>query len=123
MIIQNIHSTPQPKETSSRIGDAAPHVGAEAANANPSSSVKDETGQPSTEQLRNAAKTIDQAMQESNHSLEIEFSVDSDTKKTVVRVVNTKTGELVRQIPSKEILAIARSIDQFQHGLLLSQKA
>jgi flagellar protein FlaG len=83
----------------------------------------DETQQPSPEQLKKAADNINRAMQQANQNLEFEFTMDTDTKKTVVKVVDKKTGELVRQIPSEETVAIARSIDQFQRSLLLNQKA
>jgi flagellar protein FlaG len=39
-----------------------------------------------------------------------------------VRVVDTVTGEVIRQVPSEELLAISRSIDKLQ-GLLLRQEA
>ena len=77
--------------------------------------------QASVEELKRAVATINQAMQQSDRNLE--FSVDSDTKKTVVRVVDTSTGELIRQVPTEAALAISRSIDQFQQGLLLNQEA
>ncbi len=77
--------------------------------------------QASAEELKSAVAVINQAMRQSNHSLE--FSVDTDTHQTVVRMVDTSTGELIRQFPSAATLAISRSIDQFQKGLLLTQKA
>lgn len=40
------------------------------------------------------------------------FSVDQDTGRTVIRVLDASTGELVRQIPSKEIMALAKNLDQ-----------
>jgi flagellar protein FlaG len=77
--------------------------------------------QVSVEELKSAVATINQAMRQSNHSLE--FSVDTDTHRTVVKMVDTGTGELIRQFPSETALAISRGIDQFQQGLLLEQKA
>lgn len=76
---------------------------------------------PSVEELKNAVAEINQVMRQANQALE--FSVDSETHRTVVRMVDTSTGELLRQIPSEETLAISRGIDQFQQGLLLKQKA
>jgi flagellar protein FlaG len=72
-----------------------------------------EAVQPSTspEQLKAAVDNINKAMQQSNHSLE--FSVDSHTKTAVVKMIDTKTGDLITQYPSKEVLAIAQSIDEF----------
>jgi flagellar protein FlaG len=82
---------------------------------------KTDPQQASVAELNSAVATINQAMQQSNHDLE--FSVDTDTKRTVVRMVDTSTGELIRQFPSDAALAISREIDQLQQGLLLKQKA
>lgn len=77
--------------------------------------------QPSPEALQHAVAAINLALQQSNQS--IEFSVDSNTHRTVVRMVDTSTGELIRQFPSEATLAISRGIDEFQRGLLLTNKA
>lgn len=74
-----------------------------------------------SEQLSNAVSNINQAMRLSNRNLQ--FSVDPDTKMTVVKLTDTDTGEVIRQFPSEEALAIAHSIDHFQQGLLLKQQA
>ncbi|MGE4337477.1 MAG: flagellar protein FlaG [Pigmentiphaga sp.] len=50
------------------------------------------------------------------------FSIDEDTGKTVVKVVDSSTDEVIRQIPSEEIITIAKALDNLQ-GLLLKQKA
>jgi uncharacterized FlaG/YvyC family protein len=38
---------------------------------------------------------------------ELTFVLDRLAKKAIVRIVNKKTGELIRQIPSKEVLRLA----------------
>lgn len=57
----------------------------------------------------------------------LQFSIDEDTGRTVVRVVDTSTKEVIRQIPSEEVLAIAKALDQEsgakKSGVLLKQKA
>lgn len=73
------------------------------------------------ETLDNAVVTLNQAMQQSNQALE--FSVDTEANRTVVRMVDTSTGELIRQFPSEAALAISRDIAELQQGLLLKQKA
>lgn len=75
----------------------------------------------STETLQSAVAKLNQVMRASNQSLE--FSVDSNTHRTVVRMVDTATGELIRQFPSEATLAISRGIDEFQRGQLLTDKA
>jgi flagellar protein FlaG len=77
--------------------------------------------QASVEELKSAVMAINQAMQQSNQALE--FTVDTDTERTVVKMVDTSTGELIRQYPTEATLAISRGIEQFQQGLLLTQKA
>lgn len=81
------------------------------------------TQPPSFGELKSAISVVNRILQQSNHSLE--FSVDSSTKKPVVKLVDTETGELITQYPSDAMLAISRSIDEFQQqqGLLLTNKA
>ena len=122
MLIQNVSNavqTPQPVRLSS---DGGPKV-ADAVQAQPAV-VKTEPQQPSAAQLKSAVDSINQAMRKANMSTEL--SIDSSTKKPVVKMMDAETGELIRQFPSEEVLAIASSIDQFlefQQGMLLKTKA
>jgi len=68
-------------------------------------------------QVQRAAAAIDERI--TTIAPNLRFSVDSDTGKTVVKVVDISTGETIRQMPSEEVLAISRSIDRLQ-GLLLN---
>ncbi len=65
--------------------------------------------------------SINQAMSEM--SSDIQFSLDEDSNKTIIKIVDQKTKEVLRQIPSAEALAIAKALDQAQQGLLIKQKA
>jgi len=80
-----------------------------------------QAAQPTNAQLQSALDKVNQAMLQANTG--VEFSIDQDSNKTLVKVVDTKTGETIKQFPSKEMIAISQSIDQFQKGLLLKQKA
>lgn len=77
--------------------------------------------QPTTAQLQSAVETINKTLKQTNKNLE--FSVDTDTKKLMVKLIDTETGDVVRQFPSEEMMAISRSIDRIQQGFLLKQKA
>lgn len=77
--------------------------------------------QPSAEQLKNVVESINKALKQANRNLE--FSVDKDTNKQVVKLVDSETGDVIRQFPTDEMLAISRAIDQAQQGLLLKQEA
>ncbi len=77
--------------------------------------------EPSGADIKAAMEQLQKAVQ-STSSPNLNFSVDKGTGKTVVRVTDRESGELIRQIPSEELLQIARSIDKMQ-GMLLKQKA
>lgn len=53
---------------------------------------------------------------------DIQFSLDSDSGRTVVKVIDRTTKEVIRQLPSQEALEIAKALDRFQ-GLLIKQQA
>ena len=76
--------------------------------------------QPSREELDKAVKAVDDFVNAINNSLQ--FSVDSDTGKTVVKVIDSATKEVIKQFPSEEMLAIAKALDGIK-GLLVHQKA
>ena len=76
---------------------------------------------PSAEQLQQAVAEVRKVV-EARAPNEIAFSVDQDTGRTVVRVIDRKTGDTIYQIPAQEMLEIAKSLDRMQ-GLLLKRKA
>lgn len=114
--------------TIGNIGDApvlpfAPQAGAvkEDAAALPSALKTQPPSQHSPQDVEKALQAIkDKIAPLANNDLQ--FSVDRDSGDTVVRIIDGKTGDLVRQIPSEEALAIAKDLDRLQ-GLLLQQKA
>ena len=53
---------------------------------------------------------------------QVQFSVDHDTGKTVLRVTDAESGALLRQIPGDEALAMARILDNMK-GVLIREKA
>jgi flagellar protein FlaG len=79
------------------------------------------TAQPSNAQIQSAVDKVNQAMLQANTG--VEFSIDNNSMKAVVKVVDTKTGDTIKQFPSEQMIAISKSIDHFQKGLLLTQKA
>src|SRR5437870_4354698 len=52
----------------------------------------------------------------------VQFIHDEATGKMVLTIVDIATKEIVRQIPSEEVLEIARSLDRMR-GLLINAKA
>lgn len=52
----------------------------------------------------------------------IQFDINEQGSRVVVRVVEQDSGDVIRQIPSEEALRIAERLDEVQ-GRLLDQKA
>lgn len=74
----------------------------------------------SVDDVKQAVQDINQSMQSLARGLE--FTIDANSQRPVVRVVDTETRELIRQIPSAQVLEIARMLDQVL-GKLISQQA
>lgn len=64
---------------------------------------------------RAASEQVRRAMAEANRQLaqkgrELTFEFDEDAQRVIVKLVDTRTREVLRQIPSEEALAIARAL-------------
>jgi len=75
---------------------------------------------PGKDEVSAAVKKLNEAMPPSAQSLE--FEIDEDSKEIVVKIIDQSTREVVRQMPSKEALEMAKAIDKMQ-GLLIRQTA
>ena len=64
----------------------------------------------SSEDLKQAVTELNQHIQ--NIERDLFFSVDDSSGRTIVKVVNSETEEVIRQIPSEEVLRISRSIHE-----------
>ena len=65
-------------------------------------------------------KTVNDFVKPFNSALQ--FNVDDSTGQTVVKVIDADTKEVIKQIPSEEMLALAKALDQLK-GFLVKQKA
>lgn len=52
----------------------------------------------------------------------LRFSIDDDTGRTIVKVVDAQTDEVIRQMPSEEVLAASKALDKLK-GVLIQQTA
>lgn len=75
---------------------------------------------PSREEVAVAVKKLNEAIPPSARSLE--FEIDKELDEIVVKIVDIATGDVVRQMPTKEALDMAKAIDKMQ-GLLIKQTA
>lgn len=52
----------------------------------------------------------------------VQFEIDSDLHRVVVKIINAESGEVIRQIPQEEILRLAKSLEGAK-GILLKEQA
>jgi flagellar protein FlaG len=72
------------------------------------------------EEVQTAVEKIQEYIRKA--ASDIKFSIDEDSGRTVVKVIDRETEEVIRQIPSQEALDLAQALDKLQ-GLLIKQKA
>lgn len=75
---------------------------------------------PNMRELEHAVEHINKTVKALSPSLE--FSLDKDSNRTVLKIVDNQTKEVIRQVPSEEALEIAKALDKLQ-GLIIKQKA
>jgi flagellar protein FlaG len=84
------------------------------------------TEKTAKEEAENEDKLTEKIAQLNDYSQkinrEIQFSVDEGTDRTVVKVIDSETDKVIRQIPSEEVLKIAESLENFS-GMLLQEQA
>lgn len=90
------------------------------ASARPPDHPVETRAQADPDQIRQALDEVREAI--SPVAQNLLFSIDDDTGHTVVKIVDSSTDEVIKQIPSEEFLAIAKALDRLQ-GLLIKQKA
>ncbi len=76
---------------------------------------KDELGR---EQLEKMAQQLQDFMGEMNRSLQ--FQVDEDSGRDVIKVVDKNSGELIKQYPSEEVLSLVAKLSETA-GFLIDQ--
>jgi flagellar protein FlaG len=79
-----------------------------------------ETSAQEQQLLPDALKRINNVLQVRAPGLE--FSVDDDSARAIVKVIDTNTNEVIRQMPSKEALEIAKALEHLD-SLLIRDKA
>jgi flagellar protein FlaG len=72
--------------------------------------------QATAEQVRAAVANANRHIR--SYSQALEFEVDPDTDKIVIRLVDTQDRRVLRQVPSQEMLAIARALERMQSRLV-----
>ena len=77
----------------------------------------------SVDTLKSAAAAGNSMLQAVN--LNLEFKVDDSTKKVVIKIIDNQTGETVRQIPSEDMLAFIKKMQELdgEKGSVIQDRA
>jgi len=62
-------------------------------------------------EMSSAVSSLNESVQ--NIQRGIEFSVDEESGRSVVKVLDRETGEVIRQLPAEDALAVSRHIKEF----------
>lgn len=82
--------------------------------------------QPEPAELQEAVDVINRAMTIEQRSLS--FSIDDTSGRSIIKVTDIETEQLIRQIPSEEVLKVAQDIKRLQDemgqslGLLVNRQ-
>lgn len=81
---------------------------------------KTEQATPSEPQLQEAVSTLQKFTQSIQRNLN--FSIDDSTGRMVVKVTDSVSGDVIRQLPTEEALRLAESLDEMR-SLLFEARA
>lgn len=72
---------------------------------------------------KQAVESAVASMQESTQAMQrnLDFSIDDSTGRMVVKVTDSASGEVIRQMPTEEALRLAESLDEMRSLLFKAQ--
>lgn len=120
MNISQISSSAPPTSVVERKSGIDPQAASAAKARNEGVAFVKDQHEQELQQLPEALKRINTVLQVRAPGLE--FSVDDDSARAIVKVIDTNTNEVIRQMPSKEALEIAKALEHLD-SLLIRDKA
>jgi flagellar protein FlaG len=87
---------------------------AEAQSVSAGVSVDEVKATKKSDELKQSVSQLNDYVQ--NTQRDLEFSVDKDSGVTVVKVIDTKSEKVIRQMPTEEALKLARSLIEQKDG-------
>ena len=76
----------------------------------------------------NVAENVEQQVDQLNDAIqdirrELHFTVDEGTGRTIIKVIDSATQEIVRQIPAEEVVALLEHLQYHDRSVLLNTRA
>ena len=97
------------------VGRAAPVAGSTVAKP-----AEDAEEEATPVQVEHAVRAVNETLE--LRSIGIQFEIDTDTDKVIVKVVDRNNGVVIRQIPNEEVVRIAKVMGEMS-GLLVDSAA
>jgi flagellar protein FlaG len=97
---------------------SSPEVRANQAQAN---QAQPNQAQPSAREMKRISDDLQRRV--SAAAPELKFSIDQSSGRSIIKITDPTTNEVIRQIPTEEALELNESLERFQQGLLLNSKA
>jgi flagellar protein FlaG len=108
MSIQNIPAANNAAAVAATTAESAPAQAQQSSSAAVIPPTTTPKALESVDSLRQVAADMEKFVRDSGRNLQ--FQVDDGTGQVVVRVVDADSGDVIRQIPSEELLRLARSV-------------
>ena len=122
-----IQSVPSPRTVLPVVSSAQPVAPSLAVAATPQSTVQSKPvtepakTEPTSAQLKHATDELQRKV--AQVAPELQFSVDQSSGQSIIKFTDTKTNEVVRQYPSKDILHLNKVMESLQKGFVVNKKA
>lgn len=81
---------------------------------------------PEADQLSRSKAELDTAVSKisdfvQNYHRDLQFSVDEHSGRTIIKVVDSETDKVIREIPPEHVLKLAQTLDSPESLILLEQ--
>ena len=106
--VTSITGITRPQSNSNNVNRGATNV--VAINAQVPEKVSQEETKPTTSDIKQAAKQVNNFVKQLDRNLE--FSVDESSGRVIITVREPETGKIIRQIPPEELLVIAKLVSE-----------
>lgn len=119
MVLQNITSERLTTPTvSTNVGGSG--VSPSAAAVSETSKPVETLGNPSLNEVVDAINSVEESLR--IFTQKVNFSVDKDTGRFLIKVIDSESGDVIREIPPERVLKISQQIKEIL-GLLFDEKA
>lgn len=83
-------------------------------NADTGNSGEKQSAQSDSQNIEMAVAEVSEFVQSHAQTRQLAFSVDEQSQRAVVQVTDSATGDVIRQIPSEEVLKLSERIRELQ---------